>query len=141
MIISYFKLLSFICVTGMILLANKKAMPDKQIVKINKGRINRTSGIPAALMAINSKLSPKLPKVMMDEKSNAKGNAVVMVLTETNPMSSKMVKISKPFPTKSSMYSQKNCMVSTKVEIVSAAKKGPMKALRISMSNFLNNAL
>jgi len=52
-----------------------------------------------------------------------------------------MVTISKPLPTKSSMYNQKNCMVSTNVEIVSAAKKGPMKALRISMSNFLNNAM
>jgi hypothetical protein len=29
-------------------------------------------------------------------------------------------------------------MVSTNIEIVSAAKKGPIKALRISMSNFLN---
>ena len=77
----------------------------------------------------------------MDENNSASGNAVVMVLTETNPINSKMVSRSKPLPTKSSMYNQKNCMVSTKVEIVSAAKKGPMKALRISMSNFLNNAL
>ena len=97
--------------------------------------------MPAALIAINSKLSPKFPKVMMDENSKANGNAVVIVLTETNPINCKMVKMSKPLPTKSSMYSQKNCMVSTKVEMVSAAKKGPMKALRISMSNFLNNAM
>ena len=141
MIISYFKLLSFICVTGMILLANKNAMPAKKIVKINKGRMNRTSGIPAALMATSSKLSPKFPKVMMEEKSKAKGRAVVKVLTETSPTNCKMVNKSNPLPTKSSMYSQKNCIVSTKVEIVSAARKGPIKALRISMSNFLNNAL
>ena len=97
--------------------------------------------MPAALIAISSKLSPKFPNVMMEEKSKANGKAVVIVLTETNPINSKMVKISKPLPTKSSMYSQKNCMVSTNVEIVSAAKKGPIKALRISMSNFLNNAM
>ena len=141
MIISYFKLLNFICVTGMMLLANRNAMPAKKMVKINRGRMKRTSGIPAALMAMSSKLSPKFPKVIMEENSNARGKAVVMVLTETKPINSKMVKRSKPFPTKSSMYSQKNCMVSTKVEIVSAAKKGPIKALRISMSNFLNKAL
>jgi hypothetical protein len=60
------------------------------------------------------------------------------MLTETNPTSLKIIKVSKPFPTKSSMYSQKNCIVSTKIEMVSAAKNGPIKALRISMSNFLN---
>ena len=139
--ISYFKLVSFICVTGIILLENKKAMPAKKIVNINSGRIKRISGIPAALMAISSKLSPKFPKVMMEENNKAKGSAVVKVLTETNPTNSKMVNRSNPLPTKSSMYNQKNCMVSTKVEIVSAAKNGPMKALRISMSNFLNKML
>ena len=111
------------------------------MVKINKGRINRTSGIPAALIAINSKLSPRFPKVIIDENNKARGKAVVMVLTQTNPINFSMVKRSKPLPTKSSMYNQKNCMVSTKVEIASAAKKGPIKALRISMSNFLNNAM
>mgnify|MGYP006940268454 CR=1 FL=1 len=100
--------------------------------------MNLISGIPAAFMAMSSKLSPRLPKVMMEENNNAKGNAVVKVLTDTNPISCKMVRKSNPLPTKSSMYSQKNCIVSTKVEMVSAAKKGPIKAFRISMSNFLN---
>jgi len=77
----------------------------------------------------------------MEENNKAKGSAVVKVLTETNPINCKIVSKSKPFPTKSSMYNQKNCIVSTKVEMVSAARKGPMKALRISMSNFLNNAM
>jgi hypothetical protein len=89
-------------------------------------------------MAINSKLSPKFPKVMMEENNKANGNAVVKVLTDTSPINCRIVRKSKPLPTKSSMYSQKNCIVSTKVEIVSAAKKGPIKAFRISMSNFLN---
>ena len=97
--------------------------------------------MPADLMATNSKLSPRFPKVMMDENNNANGNAVVKVVAETNPISSKMVNKSNPLPTRSSMYSQKNCIVSTKVEIVSAAKKGPMKAFNISMSNFLNKLL
>ena len=87
----------------MILLENKKAIPAKKIEKINKGRMNLIRGMPAALIAMSSKLSPKFPKVMMDEKSNAKGNAVVKVLTDTSPMSSRIVNKSNPLPTKSPM--------------------------------------
>ena len=122
----------------MILLANKKATPERNRVNINKGRMNRTSGIPAALIAMSSKLSPRFPNVMMEENNNDKGRAVVKILTDTKPINCKIVHRSNPLPTKSSMYNQKNCMVSTKVVIRSAAKKGPIKALRISMSNFLN---
>jgi hypothetical protein len=137
--ISYFKLVSFICVTGMILFANKKASPANKIANKNKGRINRVNGIPAAFMATNSKLSPKLPKVIMDENSNANGSAVVKVLTDTRPINSRMVIKSSPFPTKSSMYNQKNCIVNTNIQMANAAKNGAMNARRISMSNFLNN--
>jgi hypothetical protein len=90
-------------------------------------------------MATSSKLSPKLPKVIMDENNNANGSAVVKVLTDTRPINSIMVRKSSPFPTKSSMYNQKNCMVNTNIQMAKAAKKGAMKARRISMSNFLNN--
>jgi hypothetical protein len=100
--------------------------------------MKRTNGMPADLMAMSSKLSPKFPNVMIEEKSNAKGMAVVNILIDTRPTNFKMMNVSNPFPTKSSIYSQKNCMVSTNIEIVNAAKKGPIKALRISMSNFLN---
>ena len=74
----------------------------------------------------------------MDENNKAKGSAVVKVLTETKPTNSKMVNTSRPLPTKSSIYNQKNCMVSTKIQMVNAAKKGAINARRISMSNFLN---
>ena len=113
-------------------------MPASKIAKIKSGRIKRTKGMPADLMAMSSKLSPRFPNVMIEEKSKAKGMAVVNMLIDTRPTNFKMMNVSNPFPTKSSMYSQKNCMVSTNIEIVNAAKKGPIKALRISMSNFLN---
>jgi hypothetical protein len=113
-------------------------MPGSKMAKIKSGRIKRTKGMPADLMAMSSKLSPKFPNVMIEEKSKAKGMAVVNMLIDTRPTNFKMMNVSNPFPTKSSMYSQKNCMVSTNIEIVNAAKKGPIKALRISMSNFLN---
>ena len=81
----------------------------------------------------------ELPNVMIEENNNESGNESVMVLMATSPTNCMIIKKSKPFPTKSSIYNQKNCMVSTKVVMVSAAKKGPIKAFRISMSNFLNN--
>ena len=101
--ISYFKDVSFICVTGIILFANKNATPDKKMANINNGCMNLTNGMPAALIAINSKLSPKFPKVMIDENNNANGNAVVNVVADTKPISCKMVRVSRPFPTRSSM--------------------------------------
>lgn len=108
------------------------------MAKIKSGRMKRISGMPADLMAMSSKLSPRFPNVMIEENSNANGMAVVNMLIDTSPTNFKIMKVSNPFPTKSSMYSQKNCMVSTNIEIVNAAKKGPINALRISMSNFLN---
>ena len=132
-------MVSFICVTGMILFANKKASPANKTANKNKGRINRVNGIPAALMATSSKLSPKLPKVIIDENNNANGSAVVKVLTDTRPINSTMVIKSSPFPTKSSIYNQKNCIVNTNIQMAKAAKNGAMNARRISMSNFLNN--
>ena len=103
------------------------AAPDVVILKVSH------------FMATSSKLSPKFPKVIMEENSKANGSAVVKVLTETRPINSKMVKRSSPFPTKSSMYNQKNCIVSTNIQMAKAAKNGAMNARRISMSNFLNN--
>jgi len=124
---------------GIILFANKNAIPERKMVKTKTGRIKRINGIPAAFIATSSKLSPKFPKVIIEENNKERGNERVMVLMATSPTNCIIIKKSKPLPTKSSMYNQKNCMVSTKVVMVSAAKKGPIKAFRISMSNFLNN--
>ena len=87
-------------------------------------------------MAINSNLSPKFPKVIMEENSNDRGSAVGIQKSVTNPTSFKTVNKSNPLPTKSSMYNQKNCMVNTNMEILKAAIKGPTKALMIRMSSF-----
>lgn len=134
--ISYFNADNFNCVTGIILLANKKASPQMNKVIINKGRMKRNKGIPAALMATNSKVSPKFPKVMIEENKSASGKAVGTQNKVTSPTNFKTVIISRPFPTKSSMYNQKNCMVKTKIEIRNAAINGPIKDLIINMSSF-----
>ena len=51
-------------------------------------------------------------------------------------MSSDIVPISKPLPTKSSMYNQKNCITNTNNEIKKVAKKGPINERIISVSSF-----
>lgn len=99
--------------------------------------MNLVREIPAALMATSSNFSPKFPNVMIEEKSNAKGNAMGTQNNATKPTNFKTVTKSKPFPTKSSIYNQKNCMVSTNREIAKAAIKGPINDRIINMSSFL----
>lgn len=139
--ISNLSVASFSCVTGIILLANKNASPLKKIVITTSGRMNLTSGMPAALMATSSKDSPKFPKVMMEEKRSANGSAMGTHDNVTRPIKYKRVGRSNPLPTKSSMYNQKNCMVSTNNEIRKAPINGPIKERIMSMSNFLIKAL
>ena len=73
--ISYFKAFSLRLATGIILLANKKATPLIKMATTSKGIIKRNKGMPADLMATNSKLSPRFPNVIIDESSNESGNA------------------------------------------------------------------
>ena len=50
-------------------------MPESSNATIVNGRINLTRPMPADLMATSSKVSPRLPNVMIDESSTAR-NAV-----------------------------------------------------------------
>ena len=134
--ILYFMVANFSCATGIILLENKKAMQLIKNVTISNGRMKRNSGMPADLIATISKVSPRLPNVMMEESNSAMGNAKGITLAATYKISCRMVNISSPFPTKSSMYSQKNCMIKMNIAMRKVARKGPMKAFMINMSNF-----
>ena len=84
--ISCFKVSNFNCATGIILLAHKKAKPLIKKVKINKGLINLNKGMPADLMATISKVSPRLPKVIIEEINNAKGSAKGTQVIATTPI-------------------------------------------------------
>jgi hypothetical protein len=72
---SYNSVLDFKKETGMMKLENKKAIPVIKIETIKMGRINRSNEIPDDLIATSSKLSPRLPNVMMDESKSANGSA------------------------------------------------------------------
>ena len=103
----------------------------------SKGRIKRNNEMPADLIATSSKLSPKLPKVMIEEIRIASGRASGMAVAVTYIVSSKMLARSSPFPTRSSMYFQKNCITSTNSVMKNVAINGPTNDFRISLSSFL----
>ena len=81
--ISYKSVVNFKLATGITKLERKKEKQHKSAATKNKGRIKRNNGIPADLIATNSKLSPKFPKVIMDEIKTANGNANVIIVTVT----------------------------------------------------------
>ena len=81
--ISYSMVVNFKLATGIKKLEMQKATPAMNIDTINRGLINRNREMPADLMATNSKLSPKLPKVMIDEIKIAKGSASGIAVTVT----------------------------------------------------------
>ena len=93
--------------------------------------------MPAALIAVNSLLSPKLPKVISDDKSIANGNACG---TSINPMYQKncaMTSIDKPLPMSSSTYLHRNCIISTNWQMKNVPKNNNPNCLVINISNFL----
>jgi hypothetical protein len=87
-------------------------------------------------MATSSKLSPRFPKVMMEEIRMAMGIARVSMEALTYHKNFPMVIKSSPFPTRSSRYFHRPCIISTKKAIKNVIMNGPMNDLRISLSNF-----
>ena len=69
--------------------------------------MNLINGIPADFIATSSNVSPRFPKVIMEESSNARGSARGTQVTATRPVRYARVPGSRPLPTRSSMYNQK----------------------------------
>ena len=100
------------------------------------GRIKRNKEIPEDLIATNSKLSPKFPKVIIEEIKIAMGMASVNKEALVYQRNFPIVKKSSPFPTKSSTYFQRPCINNTKKAIKKVATKGPKNDFNINLSNF-----
>jgi hypothetical protein len=107
-----------------------------QAATTNKGLMNRSNEIPADLIATNSKLSPRFPNVMIDDIKIDRGKANGIAVAVTYAVSFMILEISNPFPTKSSMYFQKNCITKMNRVMKKVAMNGPMKDLRMSLSSF-----
>jgi hypothetical protein len=74
---------------------------------------------------------------MIDDIRIAKGSASGIAVAVTYIVSSKMLARSRPLPTRSSMYFQKNCITKTNNVMKKVAINGPINDLRISLSSFL----
>ena len=110
-------------------------MQINKAVTIN-GRMNRNKGMPADLIATNSKVSPRFPKVIIEESKTASGSDKGTMVAATKEISCAMVIRSMPFPTISSIYNQKNWSTRTKEVIKKVAINGPTKAFSINVSSF-----
>jgi len=117
-------------------LENTKATPQRKIDTQINGRMNRSKEIPEDFIATNSKLSPRLPKVMMEEIKIAIGIASVNKDALAYHIKVMIVTKSNPLPTRSSMYFHSVCIINTKNAIKKVAMKGPMKDFSISLSSF-----
>ena len=95
------------------------------------------SEMPAALMAVSSELSPRLPNVISEESRMASGRACG---TSIKPMYQKncaITSIEIPLPMRSSIYRHRNCIISTNWQMKKVPMKRSPNCLAINMSNFL----
>src|SRR6056297_2869348 len=100
-----------------------------------RGNINLCKDIPADLIAVSSKFSPKFPKVMMDESKTARGRAIGTSRADAYTINSKITVHSNPFPARSSMYFHRNCINRMKREIKKVRTKGPKYDFNIKICN------
>ena len=119
-------------------MANKNVIMQSNTVTHTNGRINLSNDMPADFIATSSKLSPRLPKVMIDEMRIAIGIARVESVALAYHTNFMIVINGNPLPTRSSMYFHNVCIINTKNAIKNVTINGPRKDFRISLSNFLN---
>ena len=117
-------------------MAKRKDTPLNNIAIKNNGLINLNNGIPEDLIATSSKLSPSLPNVIIEESKIAIGNASITIVALAYKINFERVNMSRPFPTRSSIYFQIVCIIKTNKAIKNVARKGQKNAFRISISNF-----
>jgi hypothetical protein len=117
-------------------LAKRNVIPHNKMATNINGRINLSREIPADLMATSSKLSPRLPKVIIDEMRMAMGIARVSKEALAYHRNLPIVSRSRSFPTRSSMYFHRLCIIKTKKAMKNVAINGPINDRMISLSNF-----
>ena len=122
--------------TGISLLEAKNAPILISTDKTIRGAKTLCREIPAAFIASNSLFSPLLPIVMIEAKSVARGSDIGINVADPHPKNSTIIEKLNPFPTSSSMYNHKNCIISTNVTNVNATKKGQKKDCNINLSSF-----
>lgn len=92
--------------------------------------------MPAAFMAVNSKCSPKLPKVIREANKMANGNPSGTTDMMAYTKNSASTFISTPLPTKSLTCIHKNCISNMNMQMTNVKKKRPRKVLSMYLSSF-----
>jgi hypothetical protein len=110
--------------------------PHNKITTKKRGRIKRINDIPEDFNATSSKLSPSLPKVIIEESNMAIGIASITMVALAYIMNWVSVKKSRPLPTRSSIYFQRVCIIRTNSAIKNVAMNGHMNAFKTNLSNF-----
>ena len=95
------------------------------------------SDMPAALMAVSSQLSPKLPKVISEDSHMANGRACGMRKRPIYQKNWASTSIDSPLPISSSTQRHRNCIISTNWQIKKVPIKSSPNCLAMNMSNFL----
>ena len=112
-------------------------------LKANKTHSNATGcmilrrGIPAAFIESNSYLSPKLPNVISAARRMARGRDIGIRVRADRKKNCANTLSSSPFPTSSSTYFHKNCIMKMNRHIKNVPAKSNKKLLRTKISNFL----
>ena len=110
-------------------------MPANITINIANGRSVRNKLTPAAFIDNNSKRSPIFPKDMSDASNIASGNANGTNVRAAYPKNFARISIGNPFPTNSSTYFQRNCIITTNKLI----QKVPAKSVRKFFSTYISS--
>ena len=108
-----------------------------RVTKTMRGRSVCISEMPAALMAVSSLDSPRLPKVMSEESRMARGRACGTIICAMYQKNCAMTSRVRPLPMRVSMYFHTNCIISTKRLMKNVPTKSKPNCLTMNMSSFL----
>ena len=92
--------------------------------------------MPAALIAVSSLLSPRLPNAMSDDSSMASGRACGTSMRLMYQKNCANTSIDRPLPISSSMYFQRNCIISMNWQMKNVPTKSSPNCLAMNLSNF-----
>ena len=103
---------------------------------IISGVIILNKGMPAAFMASSSSFSPKLPNVISDARSIARGSAWDTRVIEPSMKNLASTVKSRPLSTKSSIHLHNNCIMKINRQIKKVPTRFVAKVFIIKRSSF-----
>ena len=110
-------------------------------IRTIRGFMVLSSGTPADLIANSSNRSPKLPNTIIDASNIARGKARGTNCRAAYINISSNTSVSKPFPTMSSTYFQRNCITTKNRQITKVIRNSGRKDSSIKLYSLFNRNL